>query len=415
MATRRITFEKNISPLDPTRAPRTLCTGWLQGTAAANADLRSRGANMNPAVLTQKSTLWDYLTCPRSAAEVAAYEEADRAGVARPIVFDAAVAELAFDAAVAEEAAVAAEASGSSVAGGAEEPLLSDNVAEGSQPDVADVLLPSMSKRMRAEVSEKTVGDPLEWHCIGKRQKTDSSAVADKESSAVADGVARKGGQVVNKGRTLGVQVVDCMFLVKRREDVDEEESSQNTAMQFGSPAKGRYVCPHGAECEDFDCPCKDFGLLWQQARKVGKGKDRRGGRAAPKKYRKANTKEKGKPAVDQSRVYQRVVEFVPGLLAEAEEKVLEEADGLVCWRRLCEAIHASHSLRYRGVWCWCQHCGRCTRSIHHGRILGLRKPCAQPTQGGRIALKRIARGVPPELRALWLDGTDGGEPEDPV
>ena len=25
--------------------------------------------------------------------------------------------------------------------------------------------------------------------------------------------------------------------------------------------------------------------------------------------------------------------------------------------------------------------------------------------------MKRIARGVPPELRALWLDGTDGGEP----
>ena len=389
---------------------------------------------MNPAALTQK--VWDhasayfrdYLTCPRSAAEVAAYEEADRAGVARPIVFDAAVAELAFDAAVAEEAAVAAEASGSSAAGGAEEPLLSDNVAEGSQPDVADVLLPSMSKRMRAEVSEKTVGDPLEWHCIGKRQKTDSSAVADKESSAVADGVARKGGQVVNKGRTLGVQVVDCMFLVKRREDVDEEESSQNTTMQFGSPAKGRYVCPHGAECEDFGCPSEDFGLLREadghDAREYktlhakvgnGKGKGRSGGRAAPKKYRKANTKEKGKAAVDQSRVYQRVVEFVPGLLAEAEEKVLKEADGLVCWRRLCEAIHASHSLRYRGVWCWCQHCGRCTRSIHHGRILGLRKPCAQPTKGGRIALSRIARGVPPELRALWLDGTDGGEPEGPV
>ena len=273
MVTKRITFENNISPLDPTRAPRTLSTRWLQGSAAANADLRSRGANMNPAVLTQKFTLWDYFTRPRSAAEVAAYEEADRAGVARPIVFDAAVAELAFDAAVAEEAAVAAEASGSSAAGGAEEPLLSDNVAEGSQPDVADVPLPRMSKWMRAEVCEKTVRDPLEWHCIGKRQKTESSAVADKESSAVADGVARKGGQVVNKGRTLGVQVVDCMFLVKRREDVDEEESSQNTAMQFGSPAKGRYVCPHGAECEDFDCLCQDFGLLWQQARKVGKSK----------------------------------------------------------------------------------------------------------------------------------------------
>ena len=87
------------------------------------------------------------------------------------------------------------------------------------------------------------------------------------------------------------MQVVDCMFLVKGREDVDEEESPQNTTMQFGSPAKGRYVCPHGAECEDFDCLCEDCGLQWQQARKVGKGKGkgRSGGRAAPKKDRKAN------------------------------------------------------------------------------------------------------------------------------
>ena len=167
-----------------------------------------------------------------------------------------------------------------------------------------------MSKRMRAEVSEKTVGDPLDWHCIGKRQKTESSAVADKESSAVADGVARKGGQVVSKGRTLGVQVVDFMFLVKRREDVDEEESSHNTTMQFGSPAKGRYVCPHGAECEDFGCPSEDFGLLREadghDAREYktlhakvgnGKGKGRSGGRAAPKKDRKANNKENGKEA----------------------------------------------------------------------------------------------------------------------
>ncbi len=223
---------------------------------------------MNPAVLTQKA--WDrasayfrhYLASPPSAAQAAAYEEADRAGVARPIVFDHRRHDQAVRGALTElrtrwgheQAAVAAEASGSSVAGGAEEPLLSDNVAEGSQPDVAGVPLPSMSKRMRAEVSEKTVGDPLEWHCIGKRQKTESSLM---------------------------------------------EESSQNIAMQFGSPAKGRYVCPHGAECEDFDCPCKDVGLLWQQARKVGKGKGRSGGRAAPKKDRNANTKEKGKEALD--------------------------------------------------------------------------------------------------------------------
>ena len=115
---------------------------------------------MIPAVLTQK--VWDhasayfrdYVTCPRSAAEVAAYEEADRAGVARPIVFDAAVAELAFDAALAEEAAVAAEASGSSAAGGAEDSLLSDNVAEGSQPDVADVPLPDSSSSSATPAAE---------------------------------------------------------------------------------------------------------------------------------------------------------------------------------------------------------------------------------------------------------------------
>ena len=214
----------------------------------------------------------NYVASAPSPSVVAAEEKAVSAGRAPPLLFDKQRHAQAVTGALAElktgwgheQAAVAAEASGSSAAGGAEEPLLSDNVAEGSQPEVADVPLPSMSKRMRAEVSEKTVGDPLEWHCIGKRQKTESSAVADKESSAVADGVARKGGQVVNKGRTLGVQVVDCMFLVKRREDVDEEESSQNTTMQFGSLAKGRYVCPHGAECEDFDCLCEDFGLLWQ-------------------------------------------------------------------------------------------------------------------------------------------------------
>ena len=131
------------------RAPAT-----HDGTSAANADLRSRGTKRNPAVLTQKECdrasayFRHYLASPPSAAQVAAYEEADRAGVARPIVWDArrqeqvvkgALAELhavaeqeCFDAAAAEQAAVAAEASGSSVAGGAEEPLLSDNVAEGS-------------------------------------------------------------------------------------------------------------------------------------------------------------------------------------------------------------------------------------------------------------------------------------------
>ena len=60
----------------------------------------------------------------------------------------------------------------------------------------------------------------------------------------MAGGVLRSGGQVVDNGRTLGFQVVDCMFLVERKDDEAEEESSQATTLQFGSPAKGRYVCP---------------------------------------------------------------------------------------------------------------------------------------------------------------------------
>ena len=259
-----------------------------------------------------------YVACPPSYAAVAAYTEATRRGLPPPLFYDAprharaakgALAELARGA-LAEQAAVAAEASGSSVAGAAEEPLLSD------------APLPKTRKRVRAEVSEKT--DPLEWHCIGKRQKTESSAVADEESSAVAGGVLRSGGPVVGKGRSpswwraSGGEQWGCMFLGERREDEDEEESSQATTLQFGSPAKGRYVCLDGDDCEDFDCPCdqddEEMKRLQREAdeeetreykslhAKVGKGKGRSGGgrsggRAAPKKDRKANNKEKGKEA----------------------------------------------------------------------------------------------------------------------
>ena len=259
-----------------------------------------------------------YVACPPSYAAVAAYTEATRRGLPPPLFYDAprharaakgALAELARGA-LAEQAAVAAEASGSSVAGAAEEPLLSD------------APLPKTPKRVRAEDSEKT--DPLEWHCIGKRQKTESSAVADEESSAVAGGVLRSGGHVVGKGRSppwwraSGGEQWGCMFLGERREDEDEEESSQATTLQFGSPAKGRYVCLDGDDCEDFDCPCdqddEEMKRLQREAdeeetreykslhAKVGKGKGRSGGgrsggRAAPKKDRKANNKEKGKEA----------------------------------------------------------------------------------------------------------------------
>ena len=66
-----------------------------------------------------------------------------------------------------------------------------------------------------------------QWH--DKRQKVESSAVAGKESPAVAD-----------NGRTLGLQINGCMCLMELREKEDEEVSSQATTLQFGSPAKSR-------------------------------------------------------------------------------------------------------------------------------------------------------------------------------
>ena len=171
------------------------------GTSATNTDLRNRGAFFRHYEVQEE---WDraspyfrhYVANPPSYFALAAYREALRAGLPPPLVYDAprheratkaALTELARGA-LAEQAAVAAEASGSFVAGAAEEPLLSD------------APLPKTRKRVRAEDSEKT--DPLEWHCIGKRQKTESSAVADEESSAVAGGVLRSGGHVVGKGRS---------------------------------------------------------------------------------------------------------------------------------------------------------------------------------------------------------------------
>ena len=94
------------------------------------------------------------------------------------------------------------------------------------------------------------------------RQKVESSAVAGKESPAVAD-----------NGRTPGLQISGCMFLMEVREreaeewvrgsccmvpmesrqKEDEEVSSQATTLQFGSPGKSRgeeYVCPGHPHCE---------------------------------------------------------------------------------------------------------------------------------------------------------------------
>ena len=155
-----------------------------------------------------------YVACPLSSFVVAANEEAARAGRAPPLMYDAPRHKRAREGALAElelargllakHAAVAVDASGSSEAGAAEEPLLS--VPEDVRLDPEDVRrLPNTSERMRAEDSEKTVWYALDvhrWHI--KRQKTESSAVADKESSAVAGGVHPRGGPVVGKGRVRG-------------------------------------------------------------------------------------------------------------------------------------------------------------------------------------------------------------------
>ena len=154
---------------------------------------------------------------------MAANEEAARAERAPPLIYDAPRHKRAREGALAElelargllakHAAVAVDASGSSEAGAAEEPLLSG--PEDVRLDPQDVRLPKTSERMRAEDSEENAWDSLKlhrWH--SKRQKTESSAVAEKESCAVAGGVLRSGGQAVGKGRPRGVHVVGCMFLV---------------------------------------------------------------------------------------------------------------------------------------------------------------------------------------------------------
>ena len=117
---------------------------------------------------------------------------------------------------LAKHAAVAVDASGSYEAGAAEEPLLSG--PEDVRLDPEDVRrLPNTSERMRAKDSDKAVWYALDLHRGHlRRLKTESSAVADKESSAVAGGVPRSGGQVVGKGRARGLQVEGCMFLVER-------------------------------------------------------------------------------------------------------------------------------------------------------------------------------------------------------
>ena len=164
----------------------------------------------------------NYVASAPSPSVVAAEEKAVRAARAPPLLFDKPRHEQAVIGALAElktgwsheQAAVAAAASCSTETGAAKEPNLWGRMWA---PDGEEVPLPPNLKRKRTDDSDEAVWDPMalqRWH--DKRQKVESSAVAGKESSAVADGVVRSGGQVVDKGRTLGLQVVDCMFLVGR-------------------------------------------------------------------------------------------------------------------------------------------------------------------------------------------------------
>ena len=110
---------------------------------------------------------------------------------------------------------VASVASCSTGTGAAKEPNLWGRMWA---PDGEEVPLPRNFKRKRTHDSDEVVWDPMalqRWH--DKRQKVESSAVAGKESSAVAG----NGGMIV----------------VDLREENNEEVSSQATTLQLGSLA----------------------------------------------------------------------------------------------------------------------------------------------------------------------------------
>ena len=124
------------------------------------------------------------------------------------------------------------------------------------------------------------------------------------------------------------MQISGSMFLMEVREKEDEEVSSETPTLQLGSPAKSRYVCPGHPDCGNIDCDlCEDpeteaedvkeaddesarqyeilnsLGMEWKEANdaKLGevKGNGRSGGRAAPKKDREENDKDKWQGAGD--------------------------------------------------------------------------------------------------------------------
>ena len=207
-------------------------------------------------------------------------------------------------------------------------------------PDAEDVPLPVDLKRRRAEDSEVVVIEydyleKLPWdepfvlqRQHDKRQKVESSAVAGKESPAVADNGQTT--EVREREAEEWVRGSCCMVPMESRQKEDAEVSSEATTLHLGSPAKSRYVCPGGSSCENMDCPCdwpeteaedvnedvnaiardlqtlhdtaqrwRDLAQEWKEAKdpklcKV-KGNGRSGGSAAPKQDRKAKGKKKGK------------------------------------------------------------------------------------------------------------------------
>ena len=178
----------------------------------------------------------NYVASAPSPSVVAAEEKAVSAGRAPPLLFDKQRHEQAVIRALAElktgwgheQAAVAAAASGSTETGAAKEPNLWGRMWA---PDGEEVPLPPNLKRMRWVDSDEAVWYPMPL----QRQTVESSAVAGKESSAVAG----NGGMIV----------------VDSREENNAEVSSQATTLQLGSPATNRYVCLGDSSCENMDCP----------------------------------------------------------------------------------------------------------------------------------------------------------------
>ena len=70
-------------------------------------------------------------------------------------------------------------------------------------------------------------------------------------------------------------------------------------------------------------------------------------------------------------------------------------------------AIHDSHQITHRGTWLWCRRCGSYTQGSYFKK---LKRPCGEPSAGGRQSLRRVRKGLPPEVTALdWGELQRGG------